>query len=179
MGGVTSHAASQAASWLDRPLTSPNVGVLTVPSAPATLPPAELTRCRIAAGSPSEADAAVSRAGWTPFLHQDRALTRGDVTIVAALAAVTTSCEPATFQLFVFVDGKYAGALSPAPMMANRDGAAGAVRITGPDSITAEFARYATGDSECCPSSRVRVSYVVEWTPSPPRVRATGVQALR
>jgi hypothetical protein len=64
----------------------------------------------------------------------------------------------------VFVAGRFAGTVSPVAMAQNRDGVAAAVRITGEDSLTTEFARFTATDTECCPSSRVRVSYRVERT---------------
>ena len=78
------------------------------------------------------------------------------------MTGATPGCEPLYFNLFVFVGGVFAGTVSPVMMAPTRDGAAGAVRITGADTLTVEFARYMPGDSECCPSSRVRVSYRIE-----------------
>jgi hypothetical protein len=126
----------------------------------------------------SPAVTAVAAAGWLPFLHQDRELKRGGIEIVAATTDATAACEPIDFNLFVFVDGRFAGTLSPAPMTANKDGAAGAVRITGDSSLTAEFARYAPDDPECCPSRRVRVSYQVNEA-GEAAVKPVSVQHLR
>jgi hypothetical protein len=64
-------------------------------------------------------------------------------------------------------------------MTSSRDGAAGAVRITGPDTITVEFARYLPTDAECCPSSRERVSYRIDKTGTGPILVATGTRQLR
>lgn len=160
---------AQTASWLDRPLDGWNTPAMAVPPAPprAAGLDAALKTCATPVPAPSPAVSAVARAGWTPFLHQDRALTRDDVEIVAGLTSLTSICEADRFNLFVFTGGRFAGTLSPAPMHANRDGVAGAVRIAGAETITAEFGRYAAGDSECCPTSRVRVTYALTRGPNP------------
>ena len=64
-------------------------------------------------------------------------------------------------------------------MTPSRDGAAGAVRITGADTMTVEFARYMPGDAECCPSSRERVSYRIEKTGAGPTLVATDTRQVR
>ena len=47
-------------------------------------------------------------------------------------------------------------------MTTARDGVIGAVRIVDDTALTAEFARYTANDSECCPSSRVKVTYRID-----------------
>ena len=106
-------------------------------------------------------DALVTSGGWLPFLHVDRRVTRDDVEVIGGMATAGPGCEPTAFNLFVFVGGRFAGTLSPSSMRTSRDGVAGSVRLTGQDAIVAEFARYTAADSECCPSSIVRVSYRV------------------
>jgi hypothetical protein len=63
-------------------------------------------------------------------------------------------------------------------MTTGRDGVAGAVRIVNADSLTTEFARFVPGDLECCPSTRVRVTYRIDRGEQP-TVVPTGVQVLR
>jgi hypothetical protein len=171
--------AASVASWLDRPLTGWNKPGAAVPS-PAqkpSQPAALMKRCSLT--SPTQAGAAaVAAAGWVPYLHQDRALARDGVEVVGGLADASTACDPLGFHLFVFVNGRFAGTLSPAPMTTSRDGAAGAVRLTSADSLTTEFARFAPGDLECCPSTRVRVTYRIDRG-KPPTIVATSVQVLR
>ena len=167
-------------SWLDRPLTTWNKPGAAVPS-PAQKPaqPAALIkRCSLTSPTPSTGTSAVAAAGWIPYLHQDRALSRDGIEVIGGLTDAGAACEPAGFNLFVFVDGKFAGTLSPLPMTASRDGVAGAVRLVNADSLTTEFARFAAGDLECCPSTRVRVTYRIERG-GQPTIAATGVQVLR
>ena len=91
----------------------------------------------------------------------------------------TPGCEATSFNLFVFVGGRFAGTVSPTLMTTSRDGVAGSVRITGADTIAVEFARYRPGDAECCPSSRERMNYRIERTSAGPTLVATGTRQVR
>jgi hypothetical protein len=174
-----------AGTWLDRPMQGWNAadGAIPSPRERVAVSSSALERCRVTlpaaenqnASSPTSS---LSRAGWRPFLHQDSVLARQGIEIVAGLTDVTQGCEPAGFNLFVFVDGHYAGTLAPLPMTIARDGAIGAVRIVSATSLTAEFARYAANDPECCPSSRVRVTYRVDRGTAPV-VTPVSSQSLR
>ena len=64
-------------------------------------------------------------------------------------------------------------------MTRNRDGDVGAVRISGDDSLIADFARYTPTDTECCPSSRVRVSYRIEKGSGRPVLVAVDARRVR
>jgi len=161
----TTVSAQSDTSWLDRPLAAWSQASGTVPPArPGTESQSALERrCGSSSLSASAAAEAVRKAGWVPFLHFDRAIARDDVEVVGGMtAAATPGCEPTMFNLFVFVGGRFAGTISPIVMEQGRDGVAGAVRVTAADALTAEFARYTTKDAECCPSSRVRVTYRIE-----------------
>ena len=124
-------------------------------------------------------DALVAKASWLPFLHVDRRIIRDDVEVVGGLAAAGPACEPTTFNLFVFVGGRFAGTLSPSAMSASRDGVAGSVRLTGQDAMTTEFGRYTAADSECCPSSVVRVSYRINRAGPAPLLEAVEARRVR
>lgn len=125
------------------------------------------------------ASTALGKAGWVPFLHLDQPLQRDAVEVIGGMSAASPGCEPNTFNLFVFVGGAFAGTLSPAPMTPARDGVVGAVRLAGPDALSAEFARYTSADAECCPSSRVRVSYRIDRAGGRPSVVATEARQIR
>ena len=109
-----------------------------------------------------------------PFLHFDQELKQGDVTILDGMAGADGMCRPLDFHVFVFVAGRFAGTLSPAPMSSRLDGAASVVRLRQADTITAEFQRYTSTDALCCPSSRVTVTYTVDRSGKAPVVKATG-----
>lgn len=130
------------------------------------------------AGSPESA-AALRRARWVPFLHLDQPIARDGIEVVGGMTSATPGCAAESFNLFVFVGGTFAGTVSQTAMAPSRDGAAGAVRITGTDTLTVEFARYLPGDAECCPSSRERVSYRIEKTGAGPTLVATGTRQVR
>jgi len=173
--------AAQAGSWLDRPLARWNSAGAAMPAPPASpdARPALARRCASLVAAGSAVDALVTRAGWVPFLHLDRRLTRDDVEVVGGMAAAGPACEPTVFNLFVFVGGRFAGTLSPSSMSTSRDGVAGSVRLMGPDALTTEFARYTATDSECCPSSVVRVSYRINRAGAAPVLEASEARRVR
>ena len=88
-------------------------------------------------------------------------------------------CRPVTYNVFVFVGGRFAGTISPTTMTSRLDGSSGAVRITSRDTITAEFSRYADKDALCCPSSRVTVRYRIDRSGSQPVVVPTDIRTTR
>jgi hypothetical protein len=136
-------------------------------------------RCGTPKAASAEPAAALRRARWVPFLHLDQAIAREGIEVIGGMSSATPGCAPESFNLFVFVGGAFAGPVSKTAMTPSRDGVAGAVRITGTDTLTVEFARYLPGDSECCPSSRERVSYRVEKTGAGLTLVATGTRQLR
>lgn len=169
-------AGRPGASWLDAPLRAwPAEG--GVPRAAVVSGTA--SRSCLASPPPSREVDQIAAAGWRPFQLFDRPIGRGGVVVMGGLRDLTADCAPAAFQVFVFVDGAFAGALSPVEMTTGRDGVVGAIRVLPDDVVTAEFARYATGDSECCPSARVRVSYGIDRSGGRVRVVPTGRKSLR
>jgi hypothetical protein len=173
--------AQAAGGWLDRPMTAWNQPAASVPVAQkGTEAQAALDRrCGSSTLATSTTADFIRKAGWVPFLHQDRSIARDDVEVIGGMSAASPGCEPTVFNLFVFVVGRFAGTVSPMVMTQNRDGAAGAVRITGPDALTTEFARYTATDSECCPSSRVRVTYRIDRTGSRTTLLPTEARQVR
>ena len=167
-------------SWLDRPLAGWNNPAAPVPAAPKAdeTIAAVISRCKLSPPKSTPGEQAVEAAGWIPFWNFDQQLVREDVEIVGGMRAADAMCLPATYQLFVFVGGRFAGMLSPAPMTTNRDSSTGVVRLPLP-AVTADFARYATTDAVCCPTSRVTVSYRIDRTPTGPVVVPVEVRATR
>lgn len=181
-------AGLQAASgsWLDQPLASWNVASAALPNAPATSadrghesPAALAKRCDFTADRSTPEVRAIADAGWVPYLHFDQKLQQGDVTILDGMASADGMCRPTDFHVFVFVGGRFAGTLSPAPMSARLDGTVSVVRLPQPNTITAEFQRYTSIDALCCPSSRVVVSYTIDRTGKAPVVTPTVVRTIR
>jgi LppP/LprE lipoprotein len=174
-------SAQVAAGWLDRAPAGWNQPAAGVP--PSRIAADSQATLERRCGAPKSASPgavdAIRRARWVPFLHLDQAIASNDIEVLGGMTGATPGCEPTAFNLFVFVDGRFAGTLSPAPMNPSRDGAAGAVRITGVDTLTVEFARYMPGDAECCPSSRERVSYRIEKTGAGPTLVQTDARKVR
>ena len=113
-----------------------------------------------------------------PFLHLDQAIASNNIEVLGRVTGATPGCEPLSINLFVFAGGVFAGTVSPVMMAPTRDGAAGAGRITGADALGVEFARYVAGDSECCPSSRVRVSFKINRGGTDPTLVATNARQV-
>ncbi|HZQ35849.1 MAG TPA: LppP/LprE family lipoprotein [Dehalococcoidia bacterium] len=140
-------------SWLDEPLVNWNAAGADVPAAPA----GDLSNpmCGQDARPVETAeDQAVSDAGWTLFGAYQGGW---GVTVVSGLSSYDGMCRPIGYQFFVFVNGTFAGTISPEPMNSRFDGAATIVRLGAQNRITAQFSRYSESDPLCCPS---RISFV-------------------
>jgi hypothetical protein len=136
-------------------------------------------RCGTPKAASPESVSALQRARWVPFLHLDQANARNGIEVVGGMTAATPGCEPESFNLFVFVEGAFAGTLSRTAMTPSRDSVAGAVRITGADTLTVEFAKFTASDAPCCPSSRERVSYRIDKKGTGATLVATDTRQLR
>ncbi len=179
----TATAQNPPASWLDRPLAGWNKAGDKVPAPPRAQGASEsreavISRCRLKPPRSSVGERAVEAAGWIPFWNFDQQLVRDYVEIVGGMRDADGMCRPATYNIFVFVGGQFAGALSPTPMTSRLDSSSGAVRLLLP-TITAEFARYGSTDPLCCPSSHVRVTYRIDRTPEGPLVAPAEIRSTR
>jgi hypothetical protein len=140
-------------SWLDQPLANWNMAGAALPAPP----PEEAVNPMCGQDArPAETaeDQAVSDAGWTLFGAYQGGW---GITVVSGLSGYDGMCRPFGYQFFVFVNGIFAGTISPEPMNSRFDGAATIVRLEGQGRITAQFSRYSDSDPLCCPS---RISYV-------------------
>lgn len=170
-------------NWLDRPLSNWNIPGRAMPRAvPNGDTIAEITkRCtylpllRTTAGERALADA-----GWLPFHIFDRQILQRDVEIVGGLAGADGMCRPVNFNIFVFVNGRLAGTLSPANMQSRTDGSIdGGIRLAEDDTIAAGFARYVEADPLCCPSGRITVRYRINRSVTPPVVVPVRLRPTR
>jgi hypothetical protein len=183
LSNVSTSAAQQqrSSSWLDRPLKNWNRAGQPVPNAPAGDEPIGplIARCRLTPPRSTMAERAVDSAGWIPFWNfgQQR-LVQSDVEIIDGMRGADGMCRPLVYNLFVFVGDRFAGVLSPTPMMSRLDGSSGTVRIE-PPAIIAEFSRYTSTDPLCCPSSRATVRYRIDRTAEGPVVVPVNVQRAR
>lgn len=180
-GTLDASQAGSSRSWLDRPLAGWNKAGALVP---ATATPGEsrdqiLKRCGLELRRATAADRALADAGLIPMTHLTRVLVRDDVEIVDGVVGMDEGCEPASFNTFVFVGGRFAGTLSPTAMAPRRDGAAGAIRIISADEITVDFLRYGPADTECCPAAHVKARFRINRTQTPPVVEPADLQTTR
>ncbi|MBI4492954.1 MAG: LppP/LprE family lipoprotein [Chloroflexi bacterium] len=166
-------AAQPEGEWLDRPLANWNQPGMAIPPAPPTeglVNPGCLERARWAE---TPEDQALVDDGWDLF-NPYRA--GWGVKLVDATTSYDGMCRPMGFQTFVFVEGDFAGTISPEPMNSRATGAGSVVSFFN-DTLSARFVRYAPTDPLCCPSRpAVVVDYRIERTPSGPvlnPVRAT------
>ena len=79
-------------------------------------------------------------------------------------------CRPFGFQVFVFIDGVFAGTVSPLIMNSRTNGAMSRLALVGRDQVIVDFSRYADDDPLCCPSRVSTVTYRID--------RARGVPQL-
>lgn len=184
-------------AWLDKATPNWNRPGAAIPPSPApTSPPEQPTHNwwtganspdgpSILASSPKEEryferckrllrpatlaeDKALQDAGWVLF---GQAHVFGKQTVMLAMAAVDGMCRPMQYQAFAFVDGRFAGTLSPGLMDSRTDGAIDTIRFVQDPSRTeqgatsgdmvpyASFRRYQESDPLCCPSATSDVTY--------------------
>ena len=138
------------------------------------------TRCKMTVLRNTAGERALADAGWLPIHMFDRQIVQRDVEIVGGLAGADGMCRPIHFNVFVFVNGRLAGALSPYDMDSRSDGSiGGGIRLAEDDTISADFARYNSTDPLCCPTGRVTVRYRIDRKASPPVVVPVRVQTTR
>lgn len=152
-------------SWLDQPLGTWNQAGMDLPPAPA-MDPATNPRC-LQQSRPVETDAdqALADAGWTLFGGYQGGW---NTYVVRGLSGYDGMCRPMGFNEFVFVDGQYAGTISPNLMDSRSDGVGDVRFFAAKDSLSAEFERYTAQDPLCCPSGSASVLYQVRRTASGP-----------
>jgi hypothetical protein len=111
---------------------------------------------------PSAEELAVVNAGWKLV----RPVTAANgVTIVTGLLSYDGMCRPMQFQMFVFVQGAFAGTLSPLTMNSREDGMLNEMTIgPGGQSIQVTYRRYGDEDPLCCPSWTSTARFAVDAT---------------
>ncbi len=162
---LASPVSAQEETWLDGDLASWNRPGMAIPTAP-TIDGNPDPRCT-ARDRPAETaeDAELVAEGWRLFLPYQRGW---GVTLISGLAGYDGMCRPLGYQSFVFVDGVFAGTVSPEPMDSRTTGAATDVKLWYADQVSAEYLRYAPDDPLCCPSSTDSVEFTIEETPDGP-----------
>lgn len=159
-------------SWLDQAKPAG----WNEPDAPVPDPPAKIEavdpRCPDLARPPElPQDSQVVAAGWD--------LAGGyqggwDIVVIHGTANYGGMCRPWQYQGFVFVNGVFAGTLSPHTMNSRTDGALGHVWIQDAGRITAQYLRYTDQDALCCPSRTTDVEFDVAATNQGPVVNPSS-----
>ncbi|MBI3969379.1 MAG: LppP/LprE family lipoprotein [Chloroflexi bacterium] len=166
-------ALGAPSAWLDAPLASWNAPGSEPPTT-GRLTPGQHAYCATrgarAPETPEEDD--LNQRGWT--LYGPARSTWGTRVVLGA-SGEDGMCRPLGFHLFAYVDGRYAGTLSPTPMDSRADGVAGQIAIEpaqlgGSDvRLRVRFRRYAPTDPLCCPSRPATVvDYYTDLQPEGP-----------
>jgi hypothetical protein len=138
-----------------------------------------LRRCQFTLLNNTPAERALTDATWIPFLNFDQRLTEGDLEVIGGMSGADEMCRPTGYNIYAFVRGRFAGTFSPVLMTSRTDGATGAVRIIGAETISAEFVRFTDKDATCCPSSRMTVRYRIDRSGTQPIVVPLDVRTTR
>jgi hypothetical protein len=148
-------------AWLDdTPLVPWNAAGMPVPAAPLPpgLPP-DAPQCGGGDRPPEIVeDSLIVQAGWVLFGSYEGGW---GAKLLWGLTGYDGMCRPMGYQQFVFVDGVFAGTMSPVPMNSREDGSLASSHI-GQDRLSAEFNRYTPSDPLCCPSSTTVVEYRID-----------------
>jgi LppP/LprE lipoprotein len=120
-------------------------------------------------------DKAVADAGWSVVSEPQG---RSGTVVVTAATGADGMCRPLGVQAFVFVEGRFAGTLSPHPMDSRTDGILGRIQIFG-STLRADFRRYSATDPLCCPSRTSTVSYKLDTTDAGPLLVPGAVDTIK
>jgi hypothetical protein len=166
VAAITVAATTLPVSWLDaKKIVNWNTrATLTLPMRPGAPDPelAKGGRCVSTlrpASSPE--DKALVAHGWKIVGPYQRF---GATSVVSAEAGADGMCRPAGYQSFVFVNGVFAGTLSPKTMNSREDSAISGLSISlyDADDFAVDFMRYTPDDPLCCPTSTTNVTYAIQ-----------------
>ena len=161
-----------SSSWLERkPLTNWNRPTASIPKAPKR-DFSNADRCKQQIRNPSTPEErAVNAAGWT-ITKAPRGETQssGGLVLVKGQADFDGMCRPVQYQQFVFVNGVFAGTISPNLMNSRSDGNLIQTSIQTPFRLRAEFSRYTAKDALCCASKTSEVIYRIDQANKRPLV---------
>ncbi len=158
-------AQDSPGAWLEQPLAQWNQAGAPIPPAPPA-PDFENPLCaNVGRYAETPQDQALVNAGWRLFGSYQAGW---GIVAVSAENTYDGMCRPLGYQTFVFVDGTFAGTISPEPMNSRETGAGMLTNISD-GSLNARFIRYAPTDPLCCPSlGAVDVTYRIDRTPAGP-----------
>lgn len=167
LGWLPEGARAQG-GWLDESApASWNEPGMGIPVAPAR--ETGSARCRQSARPPQSAEErAVVDRGWdlVGAPHEGSGMV-----VLMGTANYDGMCRWWEYQAFVFVDGVFAGTLSPQPMDSRTDGALNGVSVQANDRLTAQYERYTDADPLCCPTRTTTVEFEIETMQGGPVAR--------
>lgn len=153
-------------AWLDGPVADWNQPGMAIPRAPATDPSVN-QNCPAGRAPATPREQAVVDAGWKLY----GGFSQGTpVEEMSGLAGYDGMCRPMQFQIFIFVDGVFAGTLSPTPMDSRTDGSLTGLDILNFETYTARYSRYTARDPLCCPSGISTAVFEIDRSGSGPIV---------
>jgi hypothetical protein len=161
-------------SWLDSALEGWNTAGAAVPAAPSSSGSDAGICAQFVRPPETNEDAALVAQGWQLRQSYERGW---NITLVGGAVGFDAMCRPVYYQQFVFVDGVFAGTLSPQPMVPRSDGTLTDASITAADRVLATYARYLPTDPLCCPSREIQVSFAITRAPEGPVVIPVDGQA--
>ena len=162
---ASSSTLAQEQTWLDGDLASWNTPGMAIPTAPTNDGIPDPRCAQRERPAETEEDDALSAEGWRLFLPYQRGW---GVTLISGLSGYDGMCRPLGYQSFVFIEGVFAGTVSPEPMNSRTTGAATDVNLWYADHVSAEYLRYAPGDPLCCPAGSASIQFTIEDTPDGP-----------
>jgi hypothetical protein len=151
--------SAQGVTWLDGDLASWNAPGMEVPAAPDIDGNPDPRCAERERPAETEVDDALIANGWRLFLPYQRGW---GVTLISGLTGYDGMCRPLGYQSFVFVDGVFAGTVSPVPMDSRTTGAAIDVNLWFADHVSVEYLKYAADDPLCCASETETVEFTIE-----------------
>lgn len=157
--GQPASAVRADGSWIDGPRVNWNSPSMPIPAAPTTTGPGDARCADLRRRPETYEDKLVSAAGWTLWGSYQAGW---GMVSVKALSSFDDACRPRGFQEFVFVDGVFAGTISPVLMDSRTDGAGAVLAFAGPDSVAALFRRYKDGDDPCCASGLAPITFSID-----------------
>ncbi len=163
-------------SWLDDSLENWNEAGGSIPNPPKiNVDPPGVDRCQENIRQPiTPEDRAIVRAGWELF---GPVQVYESTSVITAMSGVDGMCRPLGYQGFIFVEGQFAGTLSPEPINSRTDGDIEQIFLTNHSSLWVNFKRYTKTDALCCPSTLNRVNFTIEPQNAKPILTPVTVSA--
>ena len=159
-------------SWFEgKPLTNWNRPAATIPKAPKT--DYRIVQCQHQLRDPViPEERAVKAAGWILFNGRGETQSARGVVLVKGQESYNFDgmCRPLGYQQFVFVNGVFAGTISPNLMNSRSEGNLIQTDIQTPSRLRAEFTRYTAKDPTCCASKASEVTYRIDIANNKPLV---------